>query len=46
MRSLHTDRDGRIKVQFHWQRGAQASHRLSTPLASNSTNWPMSTRSR
>ncbi len=28
---LHTDRDGRIKVQFHWQRGAQASHRLSTP---------------
>lgn len=28
---LHTDRDGRIKVQFHWQRGAQASHRLSHP---------------
>ena len=28
---LHTDRDGRIKVQFHWQRGAQASHRLSPP---------------
>ncbi len=28
---VHTDRDGRIKVQFHWQRGAQASHRLSPP---------------
>lgn len=28
---LHTDRDGRIKVQFHWQRGAQGSHRLDHP---------------
>jgi type VI secretion system secreted protein VgrG len=28
---VHTDRDGRIKVQFHWQRGAHASHRLSHP---------------
>jgi len=28
---VHTDRDGRIQVQFHWQRGAQASHRLSHP---------------
>ena len=26
---LHTDRDHRIKVQFHWQRGTQSSHRLS-----------------
>lgn len=26
---VHTDRDGRIKVQFHWQRGANSSHRLS-----------------
>ena len=26
---VHTDRDGRIKVQFHWQRGVQASHRLN-----------------
>ena len=25
---IHTDRDHRIKVQFHWQRGANASHRL------------------
>lgn len=29
--ALHTDRDHRIKVQFHWQRGAQASHRLQPP---------------
>jgi type VI secretion system secreted protein VgrG len=25
---VHTDRDHRIKVQFHWQRGAAGSHRL------------------
>ena len=25
---VHTDRDHRVKVQFHWQRGARASHRL------------------
>ena len=31
----HTDRDGRIKVQFHWQRGAQSSHRLSHPADNN-----------
>jgi type VI secretion system secreted protein VgrG len=24
---IHTDRDHRIKVQFHWQRGGNASHR-------------------
>lgn len=29
---LHTDRDHRIKVQFHWQRGAKASHRLDHPV--------------
>ena len=27
---IHTDRDGRVKVQFHWQRGAGSSHRLSS----------------
>ena len=36
---VHTDRDGRIKVQFHWQRGASSSHRLVhnslTPEADN-----------
>jgi type VI secretion system secreted protein VgrG len=25
---VHTDRDQRIKLQFHWQRGSRASHRL------------------
>ncbi|HSI59794.1 MAG TPA: type VI secretion system Vgr family protein [Ideonella sp.] len=25
---VHTDRDGRIKLQFHWQRGARSAHRL------------------
>lgn len=28
---VHTDRDQRIKVQFHWQRGAGGSHRLEHP---------------
>lgn len=31
---VHTDRDGRIKVQFHWHRGAQGSHRLGHPSPS------------
>lgn len=25
---IHADRDHRVKVQFHWQRGAGASHRI------------------
>ncbi|MEY4429783.1 MAG: hypothetical protein RLZZ182_2472, partial [Pseudomonadota bacterium] len=38
---LHTDRDGRIKVQLHWQRGAQASHRLAHPsTAPDASNAP------
>lgn len=32
---VHTDRDGRVKVQFHWQRGAGSSHRLSAPAGDN-----------
>jgi type VI secretion system secreted protein VgrG len=28
---IHTDRDGRVKVQFHWQRGEGSSHRQSHP---------------
>ena len=28
---IHTDRDGRIKVQFHWQRGSQSASRLAHP---------------
>lgn len=29
--TIHTDRDHRIKVQFHWQRGAQSHSRLDHP---------------
>jgi len=32
---IHTDRDNRVKVQFHWRRGAQSSHRLDHPAGSN-----------
>uniref|UniRef100_UPI0035B211E5 type VI secretion system Vgr family protein n=1 Tax=Aquabacterium sp. TaxID=1872578 RepID=UPI0035B211E5 len=32
---LHTDRDHRIKVQFHWQRGAGSSSRLDHPSQAN-----------
>lgn len=40
---LHTDRDGRIKVQFHWQRGTQGSHRLAHPTsAADRCNAPAS----
>ncbi|MEN3069609.1 type VI secretion system Vgr family protein [Uliginosibacterium sediminicola] len=28
---VHTDRDGRIRVQFHWQRGKQSHSRLTHP---------------
>jgi type VI secretion system secreted protein VgrG len=30
-KAVHTDRDARVRVQFHWQRGAQGSHRLPLP---------------
>lgn len=30
---VHTDRDHRIKLQFHWQRGSNSSHRLTTSPA-------------
>jgi type VI secretion system secreted protein VgrG len=32
---VHTDRDGRVKVQFHWQRGAQSSHRQAHTAGDN-----------
>ena len=32
---VHTDRDHRIKVQFHWQRGAGSSSRLDHPSQAN-----------
>ncbi len=25
---IHTDRDNRVRLQFHWQRGSDSSHRL------------------
>jgi type VI secretion system secreted protein VgrG len=28
---VHTERDHRIKIQFHWQRGTRSSHRLPHP---------------
>jgi len=31
--SIHTDRDHRIKVQFHWQRGTQSHNRLAHPMS-------------
>ena len=39
--ALHTDRDGRVKVQFAWQRGAQGAHRLAHPTtAGDADNAP------
>ena len=32
---VHTDRDHRIKLQFHWQRGGRGSHRLDAPANDN-----------
>jgi type VI secretion system secreted protein VgrG len=32
---VHTDRDGRIKVQLHWQRGASSALRLDHAAGSN-----------
>ena len=37
---IHTDRDHRVKVQFHWQRGAQSHSRLDHPAAANHTGAP------
>ncbi|GGB96112.1 type VI secretion system Vgr family protein [Pseudoduganella buxea] len=33
---VHTDRDHRIKVQFHWQRGEHSHSRLDHPAAAGS----------
>ena len=33
---VHTDRDNRVRVQFHWQRGGGSSHRLSADDGDNS----------
>ena len=39
---LHTDRDHRIKVQFHWQRGARAHNQQAHPAGDD--NAPASDR--
>jgi uncharacterized protein involved in type VI secretion and phage assembly len=38
--TIHTDRDHRVKVQFHWQRGTQSHSRLSHPDADSHTGAP------
>ena len=37
---IHTDRDHRIKVQFHWQRGAASHRRLPPPAPAGPTGAP------
>jgi type VI secretion system secreted protein VgrG len=37
---VHTDRDHRIKVQFHWQRGEQSHSRLNHPSADSHSGAP------
>ncbi|QOY95470.1 type VI secretion system tip protein VgrG [Massilia sp. UMI-21] len=37
---IHTDRDHRIKVQFHWQRGAASHSRLGHPSPEGHTGAP------
>ena len=37
---IHTDRDHRIKVQFHWQRGAQSHSRLEHTSPDGHTGAP------
>lgn len=37
---VHTDRDHRIKVQFHWQRGEQSHSRLNHPAPVGHTGAP------
>ncbi|WP_082551919.1 type VI secretion system Vgr family protein [Massilia sp. Root351] len=37
---IHTDRDHRIKVQFHWQRGEQSHSRLAHPAPQGDSGAP------
>jgi type VI secretion system secreted protein VgrG len=41
----HTDRDHRLKIQFHWQRGAHASSRTSHPSTDSADNAPANEQS-
>jgi type VI secretion system VgrG family protein len=42
---IHTDRDHRIKVQFHWQRGEASHSRLDHPAPDGHTGAPADDRS-
>ncbi|MEO7497260.1 MAG: type VI secretion system tip protein TssI/VgrG [Massilia sp.] len=37
---IHTDRDHRVKVQFHWQRGSDSHSRLAHPAPDGHTGAP------
>ena len=37
---IHTDRDHRIKIQFHWQRGSNSHSRMSHPHPDGHTGAP------
>jgi type VI secretion system VgrG family protein len=37
---IHTDRDHRIKIQFHWQRGEQSHSRLTHPAPDGHSGAP------
>ncbi|NYE64234.1 type VI secretion system VgrG family protein [Duganella sp. 1224] len=41
---VHTDRDHRIKVQFHWQRGSDSHSRLNHPYADTHSGAPADDR--
>jgi type VI secretion system secreted protein VgrG len=43
--AIHTDRDHRIKVQFHWQRGADSHSRLAHPSTDGHTGAPANDQS-
>ncbi|MES2317989.1 MAG: type VI secretion system tip protein TssI/VgrG [Pseudomonadota bacterium] len=38
--TIHTDRDHRVKLQFHWPRGAQSQSRLAHPAPEGHTGAP------
>lgn len=42
--AIHTDRDHRIKVQFHWQRGEASHSRLDHPTPDGHTGAPADDR--
>lgn len=41
---IHTDRDHRVKVQFHWQRGDASHNRLNHPVPDGQTGAPADER--